>query len=199
MKVGDKVVVRDGAWAWMQSYGWTAATKSFTIDGKSGVLISIGRHFCEVKLEGVVNIVDVPSDFISPIGCSAENANEDSACSKTDDKRVLLRAVDHYGAKNQAAQLMGEMGELAAELTRHFFQDRDRAKELPEEIADVQIMLDQMILHLGIQEEVAVSMLNKLKRLENRIKAADAMDAKFAAKVDSEERSQPAAASIDKN
>ena len=111
---------------------------------------------------------------------------------------ILLRAIESYGAKNQAAQLMGEMGELAAELTRHFFQGRDKIKELPEEIADVQIMLAQMILYFGIQKEVAVSRLNKLKRLESRINAADAMAAKFAAKVDSEERSQPLAASIDK-
>jgi NTP pyrophosphatase (non-canonical NTP hydrolase) len=87
-------------------------------------------------------------------------------------KKILLQAVEHYGVKNQAAQCMGEMGELAAELARHFFQGRDRGREIAEEIADVQIMLEQMILHLDIEEEVARWRLNKLKRLESRMNQA---------------------------
>jgi NTP pyrophosphatase (non-canonical NTP hydrolase) len=87
-------------------------------------------------------------------------------------KKILLQALDHYGAKNQAAQLMGEMGELAAELTRSFFQGRDRKNELSEEIADVQIMLEQMILHLDAEKEVAECRLIKLKRLESRMNQA---------------------------
>lgn len=88
------------------------------------------------------------------------------------DKAVLLLAVEHYGVKNQAAQLMGEMGELAAELTRHFFQDRGRKKEITEEVADVQIMLEQIILHLGMENEVAEWRSNKLRRLESIINQA---------------------------
>jgi NTP pyrophosphatase (non-canonical NTP hydrolase) len=87
-------------------------------------------------------------------------------------KKILLQALDHYGAKNQAAQLMGEMGELAAELTRHFFQGRDRRQEIAEEVADVQIMLEQMILHLDIEEEVARWRSSKLERLESRMNKA---------------------------
>jgi NTP pyrophosphatase (non-canonical NTP hydrolase) len=87
-------------------------------------------------------------------------------------KNILLQAVEHYGAKNQAGQLMGEMGELAAAVTQHFFQGRDRAKEIAEEIADVQIMLEQMILHLDIEEEVARWRSSKLKRLESRMNQA---------------------------
>lgn len=155
LKAGDKVVVLKGAWKWMQPYGWSVVSKnqSFTIDGRLGVLISTGKHFCEVELEGVVNTVDVPKEFISLI--NAKNAKEDSTCVQTDNRRTLLRAVEHYGAKNQAAQCMGEMGELAAVLTQHFFQGRDRIKEIAGEIADVKIMLEQMILHLGIEKKVA--------------------------------------------
>lgn len=87
-------------------------------------------------------------------------------------KKILLQAIEHYGAKNQAAQLMGEMGELAAAVTQHFFQGRDRAKEIAEEIADVQIMLEQIILHLDMEGEVAKWRLNKLKRLESRMNQA---------------------------
>lgn len=108
MKAGDKVVVRDGAWAWMQSYGWTAATKSFTIDGKSGKLLDVGEYFCCVEFEDLVLPMDISKQFLSPIGEGTENA-------------ILLRAIEHYGTKNQAAQLMGEMGELAAAVTQHFF------------------------------------------------------------------------------
>lgn len=65
------------------------------------------------------------------------------------------------------------MGELAAVVTQHFFQNRDREKEIAEEIADVQIMLEQIILHLGIEKEVAEWRQGKLKRLESRINQAD--------------------------
>ena len=88
---------------------------------------------------------------------------------QVDYNKLLLRAIEHYGAKNQAAQCMGEMGELAAELTRHFFQDRDRRREIAEEIADVLIMLDQIELHLGLEELVAEFLSSKLKRLESRM------------------------------
>lgn len=40
---------------------------------------------------------------------------------KIGDKAILLQTIEHYGAKNQAGQLMGEMGELAAAVTQHFF------------------------------------------------------------------------------
>lgn len=91
---------------------------------------------------------------------------------KAGDKAILLRAIELYGIKNQAAQLMGEMGELAAAVTQHFFQSRDRKKEIAEEIADVQIMLEQMILHLKTEKEVAECRSNKLKRLESRMNQA---------------------------
>ncbi len=54
---------------------------------------------------------------------------------KQEDKAILLQAIDYYGAKNQAAQLMGEMGEFAAEVTRHFFQGRDSSEKIAEEAA----------------------------------------------------------------
>lgn len=100
-----------------------------------------------------------------------DSSGDESNCSLPD-SMVLLQAIEHYGVKNQAGQLMGEMGELAAAVTQHFFQSRDRAKEIAEEIADVQIMLEQMILHLGIEEEVARWRSNKLKRLESRMNQA---------------------------
>lgn len=88
------------------------------------------------------------------------------------DKAILRLAVEHYGAKNQAAQLMGEMGELAAELTRHFFQGRDSSEKIAEETADVLIMLEQIILHLDMEKEVAEWRSSKLRRLESRINQA---------------------------
>lgn len=97
-----------------------------------------------------------------------DSSKYESNCSPTD-SMVLLQALEHYGAKNQAAQLMGEMGELAAAVTQHFFQDRGRREEIAEEIADVQIMLEQMILHLDIREDVARWRSSKLERLESRI------------------------------
>lgn len=67
---------------------------------------------------------------------------------------------------------MGEMGELAAELTRHFFQGRDSSEKIAEEAVDVLIMIEQIALHLDIESEVSRWRLSKIKRLESRINKA---------------------------
>ena len=167
MKAGDKVVVLSGAWKWMLEHGWSAP-KSFTIDGKTALLLSVNGCFCNVKIKNLAFLIDMPRGSLSPVGISA---GENEVGSERE-KAILLQAIEHYGVKNQAAQLMGEMGELTAELTRHFFQNRDRKKKIEEEIADVQIMLEQMILHLGIEKEVAEWRSNKLERLESRMNQA---------------------------
>lgn len=85
------------------------------------------------------------------------------------EKAILVKALERYGSKDQAGQLMGEMGELAAEITRHFFQGRNVTNKIAEEIADVQIMLDQIILHLGIGDGVKAYRVDKIKRLGDRL------------------------------
>ena len=60
---------------------------------------------------------------------------------------ILRGALNTYGAEAQTLMVMEEMSELQKELCKHARGKANRM-EIAEEIADVQIMLDQMtILH----------------------------------------------------
>ena len=66
----------------------------------------------------------------------------------TDQKRICLRAVDHYGVEHQYWKAVEEMGELIVEIARR--QDRRTTKEhLQEELADVMVMTEQLRMILG--------------------------------------------------
>jgi len=85
--------------------------------------------------------------------------------------KVLERAVLHYGPMHQAAVAIEEMAELTKELVKHYNRGENRAQEITEEMADVQIMLWQLaaILQNGARVEKVVD--QKLRRLEQRMEA----------------------------
>ena len=69
----------------------------------------------------------------------------------TDQKRICLRAVDHYGVEHQYWKAVEEMGELIVEIARR--QDQRTTKEhLQEELADVMVMTEQLRMILGKDE-----------------------------------------------
>ncbi|MDK1289818.1 hypothetical protein [Pseudoalteromonas umbrosa] len=82
---------------------------------------------------------------------------------------IYKRAIEHWGAAAQVSMAMGEMGELTAELNRFHTQNRkDRLSNLQDEIADVQIMLNQLKMMHG-QLAIEEIMEQKLARLESII------------------------------
>ena len=89
---------------------------------------------------------------------------------------ILQRAVDAYGAAAQTDMMLEEMSELAKELLklRRAKSEQEAetiCKNIREEMADVQIVLNQMCLIYGDfnEEEIA-----KLERLDKRLKEAGA-------------------------
>lgn len=81
-------------------------------------------------------------------------------------EEILRKAIDTYGKDSQAKMMIEEMSELTKELCKCFRGEKDTGHVL-EEMADVQIMLDQMRMIFGDtseQEKV------KLERLERRLK-----------------------------
>ena len=82
--------------------------------------------------------------------------------------KVLEAAIKHYGATSQVVKLFEEMSELQKELCKNFF-GRDNLHEIAEEIADVQIMLKQMILLYNCQELVTIYRCMKVDRLQNKL------------------------------
>ncbi len=86
-------------------------------------------------------------------------------------KEILERAIHTYGQHAQVDMCLEEMAELAKALLKMRRSGGDIADKLDnirEEIADVQIMIDQMRMIYG-DEAVERVERDKLTRLENRI------------------------------
>lgn len=84
-----------------------------------------------------------------------------------DNLRII---ADHYGLKNQLRQLAEECSELAVE-ANHSARYGSITVRLIEEIADVEIMLDQVRYLAGIQEsDVLETRFYKIERQLKRMR-----------------------------
>lgn len=76
----------------------------------------------------------------------------------------LIKIIDYFGIANQKVKVLEEMSELTKEVCKnlnHQFDD----KALEEEIADVQIMLNQLCLICGFSKgDIEYHMNLKIKR-----------------------------------
>lgn len=76
----------------------------------------------------------------------------------------LVKIIDYFGIANQKVKVLEEMSELTKEVCKnlnHQFDD----KALEEEIADVQIMLNQLCLICGFTKgDIEYHMNLKIKR-----------------------------------
>lgn len=95
---------------------------------------------------------------------------------------VIGRIAVHYGVKAQTLQLCEECGELiqaVSKLTRCVTETRISA--LAEEIADVRIMMSQLMQLHGIPEAEVVALVEeKMKRQLARIIAEEKMERQLA-------------------
>lgn len=76
--------------------------------------------------------------------------------------------ANHYGRESQVLIAIEEMSELTKELCK-YFRRYDRKKEIIEEVADAQIMLEQLIELFGINNEVDRMVDYKLNRQIRRM------------------------------
>lgn len=84
------------------------------------------------------------------------------------DPTILEKALDTYGAQVQTLMVMEEMAELQKELCKHA-RGRDNRLSIAEEIADVQIMLEQMAILHSCETQVKTFRAQKLDRLKMRL------------------------------
>ena len=79
------------------------------------------------------------------------------------------QAIETYGVRMQKLMAIEEMSELTKEICKDFRGLLDR-EHLIEEMADVLIMLDQMLLLYKISgEEVGLMRIKKVERLKERL------------------------------
>ena len=84
-------------------------------------------------------------------------------------QEIFNKAISTYGEKAQKLMAIEEMSELTKEICKDFRGLLDR-EHLIEEMADVMIMLDQMLLLYKISgEEVGLMRIKKVERLKERL------------------------------
>ena len=86
-------------------------------------------------------------------------------------REILENALTTFGAEAQILMVMEEMAELQKELCKNI-RGKAKVANIAEEIADVQIMLEQMTLLYDCEHAVQANREYKLMRLESRIEAA---------------------------
>lgn len=85
-------------------------------------------------------------------------------------KRTLERAIAHYGEHMQMVVAMEEMSELQKELAKAI-RGKPNRKAIAEEIADVEIMLEQIKIMFKSDCAVKLWKIQKIERLNNRMEA----------------------------
>ena len=87
----------------------------------------------------------------------------------TDNKTIEQAAIDKYGKTLQMVVAIEELSELIKELTKNI-RGKNNHDAIVEEIADVYIMLDQVMMMNDIWlNEVVEKMHEKLNRLKERM------------------------------
>lgn len=88
---------------------------------------------------------------------------------KKHQKNVCHSIADHYGMANQLPIAIEEMSELTKEICKNI-RGNDNLNDIIEEVADVQIMVEQLIRMFDIEDKVSLmndyKLVRQLKRME---------------------------------
>ena len=86
-------------------------------------------------------------------------------------KEAIKRISDHFGYESQSRQLIEEMAELTQAINHLWRYDNDlkRRNAVYEELADVEIMIEQIKHLLSCHEEVEAFKSYKVRRQLDRI------------------------------
>lgn len=85
-----------------------------------------------------------------------------------DEKKILGTALSFYGCEIQRVIAIEELSELQKELCKSLRSGADRL-HIAEEIADVQIVLEQMMMLYECHEDVSIWRHKKVNRLYERL------------------------------
>ena len=81
---------------------------------------------------------------------------------------IYQGAIAKWGEDAQMKMVLEEMSELQKEICK-LWRGKDNRDAIAEEVADVEIMLDQLKLMLDIPHQVDRHRQNKLQRLQERL------------------------------
>ena len=86
----------------------------------------------------------------------------------TDGRSLLRKALETWGPDAQTLMVFEEMAELQKELCKHA-RGKDNRLAIAEEIADVMIVLEQMVLLHDCDEDVERFIHEKMERLSRKL------------------------------
>lgn len=91
---------------------------------------------------------------------------------------ILAMAVHKYGIKNQFVKALEELCELGQAIAKFYGEDFTKGDKtnIAEEIADVRIMIDQIVMALQLEEDVHRWDVYKLIRLKKRMEGGEGID-----------------------
>ena len=84
------------------------------------------------------------------------------------DKEIYKKAIDKWGARTQITMVFEEMSELQKELCK-VLRGNLVKENIAEEIADVEIMLEQMKMLFEVESLVIYNKRLKIERLNARL------------------------------
>lgn len=84
------------------------------------------------------------------------------------ERSILEQAIDTYGQESQMKMVLEEMSELQKEICKRW-RGAINTHNIAEEIADVEIMLEQLKMMLDIERDVRFHRAKKVMRLKERL------------------------------
>lgn len=84
------------------------------------------------------------------------------------DAEIFKAALNKWGADARTVMVFEKMSELQKELCKHA-RGKENVEQIAEEIADVQIMLEQMIILHDCEDAVKEYKRSKIERLKIRV------------------------------
>lgn len=82
---------------------------------------------------------------------------------------LMKKVIDVWGAKAQTLVVLEEMAELQKEILKNINRDKDNIAEIIDEVADVEIMLEQLKYIYQIENQVAERIPVKLEKVAKRL------------------------------
>lgn len=102
--------------------------------------------------------------------CTREKNHEGPCAAHPTDETVYQMAWERWGAVAQAQMACEECGELIQAVSKFFFRGKDlESSGLVSELADVSIMIEQLIQITDTSEQVKTEKNRKIQRLLERM------------------------------
>lgn len=84
--------------------------------------------------------------------------------------KIIIDIINQYGETSQVLQSIEEMSELTKELIKNIYRNENNEKEIIQEIADVIVMITQLVVIYKIDvEKIYGAIEYKLERQEKRM------------------------------